>query len=391
MISFEEAQKIINNNIILLDTENAVLKTSLDRVLAQDVVSDINMPPFDKSAMDGYAIRSKDLFNELEIIETIKAGDIPQKKIGTNQCSKIMTGALVPEGSDCVIKVEQTKNISETKIIFNGKETQPNISYKAEDIKLGEIVLKKGTVVRPQELAILATVGCTNPIVYKLPRIAIMSTGDEIVEPGISPATGKIRNSNAYQLIGQVQKCGVEPKYLGIIEDTEEATFDKISDALKRYDVLLLTGGISMGDFDFVPKVMTKAGVQLYVQTVAMKPGKPTVFGRKDNTFVFCLPGNPVSSFVVFELFAKPFIKAMSGHTTDDKFLKLPLKETFNYKISDRLSWVPVKIDDNNEVIPVTFHGSAHIYALCYAQGFMRVEKGTVQIKQGEMVHVRQI
>jgi len=391
MISFKEAQKIINDNIILLDTENVDIKSSLGRILAIDVISDINMPPFDKSAMDGYAIRKKDLYNELEVIETIKAGDIPFKKIEANQCSKIMTGAMIPESADSVIMVELTENTSTTKIKFTGKETNTNISYKAEDIKQGEIVLKRGTILRPQELAILATVGCIYPVVFKLPRIAIMSTGDEIVEPYLFPESGKIRNSNAYQLIGQVLKCGVTPDYLGIIEDTEEATYNKISDALKNYDVLLLTGGISMGDFDFVPNVMAKAGVQLLIQTIAMKPGKPTVFGRKDNTFVFCLPGNPVSSFAVFELLAKSFIKAMSGDNSGDKILKLKLKETYSQRVSDRLTWVPVRIDENNEVIPVSFHGSAHIYALCSAQGIMRIESVTTQINKGEIVYVRQI
>ena len=391
MISFEEAQKIINENIFLLGIENINIKNSLGRVLAKDVVSDVNMPPFNKSAMDGYAIRRIDLFEELEVVETIKAGDVPQKKIEAKQCSKIMTGAIIPEGSDCVIKVELTGKISDTKIKFTGSDTFPNISYKAEDIKQGEIVLKKGTFLRPQEIAILAAVGCIQPSVYKLPRIAIMSTGDEIVEPDEIPGQGKIRNSNASQLISQVQKCGIEPDYLGIIEDSEEVTYNKIADALKNYDVLLLTGGISMGDFDFVPKVMSKAGVNIFIQTVAMKPGKPTVFGRKENAFVFCLPGNPVSSFMVFEVMAKSFIKAMSGNNDDEKMLTLSMKETFLFRTSDRLTWVPVKIDENNEVSPVIFHGSAHIYALCSAQGVICVDKGVAQIKKGERVHVRQI
>jgi len=389
MISFKEAQQIINDNIIILGIENVDIKTSLGRVLAHDVESDINMPPFDKSAMDGYAIRRKDLFNELEVIETIKAGEIPRKKINAGQCSKIMTGALIPEGADTVIMVELTEATGLNKIKFTGTDSRPNISYKAEDIKLGEVVLKKGTLLRPQEIAILASVGCTYPVVYKLPRIAIMSTGDEIVEPHLVPDSGKIRNSNAYQLIGQVQKCGISPDYLGIIEDTEEATYNKISGALQNYDILLLTGGISMGDFDFVPKVMEKAGVTLLIQTIAMKPGKPTVFGRKDNTFVFCLPGNPVSSFAVFELFAESFIKAMSGYKADRKLLKLKLKETFTLKASDRLTWIPVEIDENEDVIPVSFHGSAHIYALCFAQGLMPIEAGISQINKGEIVHVR--
>jgi len=389
MISFDEAQKIIYNNIILLTPEKIDISFCLGRVLAEDVISDINMPPFDKSAMDGYAIRKQDLFEELEIIETIKAGDIPSKIINACQCSKIMTGSLIPQGADCVIMVELTEPIAKNKIRFTGSDSRPNIAKKAEDIKIGETVLKKGTLLRPQEVAILATVGCTQPLVYKLPRIAIMSTGDEIVEPHIVPDNGKIRNSNAYQLISQVKRCGINTDYLGIIEDTEEATYNKIRGALDNYDVLLLTGGISMGDFDFVPKVMEKAGVNLLIETVAIRPGKPVVFGKKNNTFVFCLPGNPVSSFVVFELFTKPFINAMYGNNSTIIAQHLVIKEDFITRPSDRLTWVPVSIDENNEVAPVNYHGSAHIYALCFAQGIMRLDPNIGIIKKGEKVYVR--
>ena len=389
MISFETATNIINTQKILLQPEIAALENCLGRVLAEDVISDINMPPFDKSAMDGYAIRKQDLFEELEVVETIKAGDIPAKIIDAKQCSKIMTGALIPQGADCVIIVEQTKVINEHTIRFTGAKTNINIAFKAEDIRNGDIVLKKGTLIRPQEMAILATVGCVKPLVYKLPRIAVMSTGDEIAEPHLYPENGKIRNSNASQLIGQVKSLRITPDYLGIIEDTEEATLKKVNYATENYDVVLLTGGISMGDFDFVPKVMENAGVELLIKTIAIKPGKPTVFGRKNNSFVFCLPGNPVSSFVVFELFAKDFIKNMYGNTKVSDYQCLTIKEDFNLRPSDRMTFLPVKTDQNNEVIPVNYHGSAHIYALCFADGIMKIDEHTASIKKGDKVYVR--
>jgi len=391
MISYDEAQDILKRNFTKAATETIDIKQCNGRVLAMDVISDINMPPFDKSAMDGFAIRREDLFNELTVIETIKAGDIPQKRIQKNECSKIMTGAIVPEGADCVIIVEKIEFLSEDKIRYTGRDTNTNIAYKAEDIKKGETVLKKDTYIRSQEMAILATVGCTSPLVYKLPRMAIMTTGNEIVEPYKYPENGLIRNSNAYQLIAQIQNCGIQPDYLGIVEDTEDVLYERVCKSIEAYDIIILTGGISMGDYDFVPDVMEKAGVELMFRSISIKPGKPTIFGKKNNTFVFCLPGNPVSSFTIFELFVKPFVHAFCGRENNIKELNLPLKEKYTQKPTDRLSWLPVFIDNDLNVSTVNYHGSAHIYSLCFANGLMRIEPFIKEIDQGEKVNVRQI
>ncbi|OPZ99658.1 MAG: Molybdopterin molybdenumtransferase [Bacteroidetes bacterium ADurb.Bin408] len=391
MISFDEALRIINSHVLIKEPEIIDIRNAYNRVLAKDVVSDINVPPFNKSAMDGFAIRRQDLRNELTIIETIKAGDLPTKKLQQNECAQIMTGAPLPDGADCVIMVEMTENIGFNKIRFTGTDTKNNISLMAEDIKQGDIVLKKGTLLRPQELAILATSGCSKPLVYRLPKVALLTTGSEIVEPDMIPDKGKIRNSNAYQLIGQLQSIGIEPDYMGIVEDSEEATYRAITDALKKNDVVLMTGGISMGDYDFVPSVLKRAGVNILVHSIAIKPGKPTLFGKKDKAFIFGLPGNPVSSFTTFELFAKPFIQAMSGHPVRTNDMVGTLKNDFKQKHSDRMTWLPVFIDENHEVNMLKYHGSAHIYALCYANALMRIEAGVSEIKAGEKVYVRQI
>lgn len=391
MISFDEAVRIINSHVLLKDTESIPIRDAYGRVLAQDVVSDINVPPFDKSAMDGYAIRRADLCNELTVVDTLKAGDIPEKVIHENECAKIMTGAPVPEGADCVIMVEMTDIKGASKIRFTGTKTNNNIAYKAEDIKQGETVLKIGTLLRPQEMAILATAGCYEPLVYKLPEVAVLTTGSEIVEPEQIPAKGKIRNSNAYQLIGQLRSLGIEPHYKGIVEDSEEATFKAITDALQQYDVILMTGGISMGDFDFVPAVLKRAGVDILIHSIAIKPGKPTLFGKKEKAFIFGLPGNPVSSFITFELFTRPFIQAMSGLRGNRNEAEGKLKTDFRQKPSDRMTWLPVFIDQNREVNLPEYHGSAHIYALCHANALMPINAGVCEIKTGEKVYVRHI
>lgn len=391
MISFDKATGIFNSHVLIKGTERINIRNAFGRVLAQDVVSDINVPPFDKSAMDGYAIRRADLNNTLTVVDTLKAGDVPAKVIHENECAKIMTGAPVPEGADCVIMVEMTEITNADKIRFTGTKTNNNIALKAEDIKQGETVLRKGTLLRPQEMAILATAGCYEPLVYMLPEVAVLTTGSEIVEPEQIPAEGKIRNSNAYQLIGQLHSLGIAPHYMGIVKDSEEETYKAITEALHQYDIVLMTGGISMGDYDFVPAVLKRAGVDILVHSIAIKPGKPTLFGKKDNAFIFGLPGNPVSSFITFELFARPFIQAMSGLRGRGNESEGKLKADFRQKTSDRMTWLPVFIDQNKEVNFPEYHGSAHIFALCHANALMRVDAGVSEIKAGEKVYVRQI
>jgi len=391
MVKYEEVLSLLNELPLKTETEHVLLENALHRVLASDVVSDMNMPPFDKAAMDGYAVRRSDLQNELKVIEIIKAGDSPQKEIGLNECSKIMTGAIVPNGADCVIMVEQVVQISKETIKFTGDKTKNNIAYKAEDIKYGETVLKRGTYLRAPEMAILASVGCVKPHVYKQPKIAVLTTGDEIVEPEIFPEKGKIRNSNATQIMAQLKTLHLNASYLGIVEDTQEALEKILIEACEKYDLLLMTGGVSMGEYDYVPDILKKIGVELLVQKVAIKPGKPTIFGKKNNTFVFGLPGNPVSSFVVFDLFVKPFIYKLCGSHYNSTTIKLPMACEYFSKEKHRLSWIPVMINEMGEVSPVSYHGSAHIYALCYANGIMPIAAGKEKISKGEWVHVRQI
>lgn len=388
MVTFEEALQIINTSARILPRENVLLDESMNRILAEDVISDMDMPPFDKSAMDGFACRREDLPERLEIIETIKAGDVPQKRIGKKQCSRIMTGGKVPEGADCVIMVEQTETISDNFIKFTGSKTSDNIARQAEDIKLGDIVLRAGILLQPQHIAVLASVGCVKPLVYTQPRVAILSTGDEIVEPHIKPDGTCIRNSNGIQLVNQVKKLGAVANYMGIVGDTPEETDKAIKQALAENDVIILTGGVSMGDFDFVPEVLRKNGVEILFEKVAVKPGRPTVFGRKHNRFVFGLPGNPVSSFTIFELITKPFIYKLMGHDYKPVHVHIPIGVDYSRKKADRIAWTPVKMESGT-VIPVDYHGSAHIHSLCFAHGLLAMDVGISEFKKGELVNVR--
>ncbi len=391
MISIGEALRIVEGNSVRVGDEKVALEKAAGRVLAEDVRADTDMPPFNKSAMDGFACRQEDLGSRLRITETIKAGDMPQGQTGPGQCARIMTGARVPDGADCVIMVEHTSDDGEGHIRFTGAKTAVNIAFKGEDLKEGSVALQKGTLLRPQHIAVLAAAGCTSPVVSRQPRVAVLTTGDEIVEPDRKPEGTCIRNSNGSQLMAQVAAAGCIGDYRGIAGDSIDETMTAVSSATEKNDVLLITGGVSMGDFDFVPRVLLEAGFELFFEKVAVKPGRPTVFGRRGNVFVFGLPGNPVSSFTIFELMVKPLLYRMSGHDYSIPALRFPVAIEYQRKKADRVALLPVIVNERGEVMPVEYHGSAHIHALTHAWGLMVVPAGVFLYKKGDLVDVRQI
>jgi molybdopterin molybdotransferase len=387
MISYEKAFAIIMNSAFTMGAEAVELARSLNRVLASDIQSDIDMPPFNKSAMDGYACRREDLQETLRVIEIIPAGRLPQKSVRKNECSKIMTGAILPGGADCVVNVENTETIEEKIIRITDGIIPDNICYRGEDIKLGDTVLRRGTLILPQHIAVLANAGISRVPVYKKPRISIITTGSELKEPGEALPEGCIRNSNSYQLIGQVQRTFIEPQYLGIAGDTMNSLNRLIRTALKESHIILLSGGVSMGDYDLVPAVLKENGVKILFDRVAMQPGKPMTFGIKDKTAVFAFPGNPVSTFFPFELMAKPFIYKLMGHDYSATINPLIAGADFKRKKTERRAFIPVKIE-KGQVLPVDFHGSAHINALCFAQGIISFPVGVLEIKKGTLIDV---
>ncbi|OQX73902.1 MAG: hypothetical protein B6D61_12050 [Bacteroidetes bacterium 4484_249] len=390
MILFEEALNIVNGSVYEKDTERVGFMESLNRVLAEDLRSDVAMPPFDKSAVDGYACRKEDINDVLDVIEVIPAGKAPEKVIGKGECAKIMTGAPLPEGADTVIMVEDTEEVGKNRIKYLKDDVKDNICYLGEDIKENDIVLRKGTLIRPQHIAVLASAGGIHPLVYKQVKVAVISTGDELVEPDVVPSVSQIRNSNAYQLLAQAAKMGAIVNYTGIALDTEESTREMLTKAFDGNDLILLTGGVSMGDFDHVPKVLKELGVELKFKSIAVQPGRPTVFGVRDKQFIFGLPGNPVSSFVQFELLVKPLIYGLTGYKHKPLAIKLPMGKEYSRRKSKRLSWLPVRIDDG-KVFPLEYHGSAHINALTDADGLISIAIGDTKLEEGKLVNVRLI
>lgn len=391
MISFEKAFDIVMSTAFSMGTEEIHFTGSLDRILSQDIRSDIDMPPFNKSSVDGFACKKEDLGSELTVMETIPAGNVPNCNIGNLQCSRIMTGAIVPSGADCVIMVEETEILPSGKLKFKGSFVKENIARKGEDIKKGDIVIRKGTMIKPQDIAIMAVVGREMVPVSTVPRVAIISSGSELVEPGEFPGPAQIRNSNAYQLMAQAKKAGIPAKYYGIARDNESDTLEIVARALSESDVVIITGGVSMGDFDFIPAVLEKAGAEIRFSRIAIQPGKPTTFGVAPKAVVFGLPGNPVSSFLQFEILVKPFIFKLMNHDWKPLELRMPLKKSFSRKLADRMALIPVAADVQGYIEPVEFHGSAHISSLGEAFGIIAVPVGIKNLNEGDIVSVRQI
>ncbi|MBN1198180.1 MAG: molybdopterin molybdotransferase MoeA [Bacteroidales bacterium] len=394
MIPFEQALDTVIAATSDPEHERIPLAQSPGRILATDIFSDIDMPPFNKSAVDGFACRMADISVEtghapsLRIIETIPAGKTPIHPIGPGQCARIMTGAMVPEGADTVIMVEDTEELPDGEIRFIRDKTAHNICYKGEDIRIGDQVLSRGSLISTPAIAVLASVGAVRPVVFRQPAVAILSTGDELVEPSNSPGPAMIRNSNSSQLIAQARQMNLKAEDLGISRDSKEELAKKIEEGLNTSEVLILSGGVSMGDFDHVPAIMEQLGVTILFKSIAIQPGRPTVFGRKGAHFVFGLPGNPVSSFVIFEILVKPFLYQLQGHHFVPSILRMPMGQTIQRKKSSRKSILPVWIQ-NGEVFPVDYHGSAHIHSYITAHGMIAIEIGVSEIKKGELLDVR--
>jgi molybdopterin molybdotransferase len=391
MLPFEEALRIVLDSARRLDSERVEIAHSVNRILAEDVKSDMDMPPFDRAVVDGYTCRREDLANELTIIEKIRAGMSPKKEVGPNQCIKIMTGAPVPKGADCVVMVEFTENPTEGTVRFVGEKTDDHIRPQGEDIRTGQVILLKGTRIKPQHIAVLASVGQVRPLVTKKPRVAVIATGNELVEPGLKPAPSQIRNSNSPQLAAQLESVGTVVRDYGIAGDTVDDIDSVFKRAAAENNVIIISGGVSMGDFDFVPGILRQNNVELLFEKIAFKPGKPTVFGISDKVYCFGLPGNPVSTFAVFELLVKPFLYKLMGHAYAPANIQMPLGESIRSTDIKRQNWIPVAITEAGTLEHIEYHGSAHIGALRTADGLVGIGAGAAEIPKGTIVQVRLI
>ena len=336
-----EAARFILGHVQTLETERRPLREALDAVLAEEVTSPLDLPPWDNSAMDGYAVRSADVTGpvELEVIESVAAGQFPRKPVGPGQATRIFTGAPLPEGSDGVIRQEDTEALATTRVaIRNARDAGKNLRRRGEDIKKGAVALSPGTTLGPAQLGVLASLAHELPVVYRTPRVAFMGSGDEIVDLDRKAdilAGRKIASSNSYTLGGMIRRAGAEPTDLGIARDTKES----LREHLERFresgaDLLVTTAGVSVGEHDLVRDVLQELGGDLKLWRVQMRPGAPLGFGALFGKPWIGLPGNPVSTMVTFELFVRPVIRRLAGHP-------LPFRRTVPVVVQEAITLGP--------------------------------------------------
>lgn len=371
MLTVEQALEIVLAHVPAPKIVEVPFASAAGHVLAEDCASDLDMPPFDKAMMDGYAVRSADA-GPLEVIEEVPAGRVPAREIRPGTCSKIMTGAPVPAGADAVQQVEKTTRDANRVTLLAPVKPGQNIARRATDMRSGEVVLRAGHRIRAAEIGALAAIGRTRVRAFAKPRCAVLATGDELVAPDAKPGPGQIRNSNTSSIGAQVRGLGLECDDLGVVRDDEGAIRAAIRDGLKR-DLLLLSGGVSAGDWDLVIPALEAEGVKVAMHKVMIKPGRPFCFAPG----VFGLPGNPVSSFVIFEVFVRPYLGFARPR------VRARLGSDVRQKI-DRVHFLPASVRWEGsgyvaETVP--WQGSADLFALTKANGFVVVPVQTTYTK----------
>ncbi len=398
MLSVDDAFARILEIVQPLAPHPLALDEALRRTLAEDVVSDVDVPPFDKSMMDGFAVNAADTANGrtgLKVVEEILAGSTPQRSIQSGEAAQIMTGAPIPSGADAVIPVEQTQyDTQRGEVILNVRLVSSglNIMPRAAVTRKGETVLSAGRVIRPQEVAALAEWGRSPVAVFPVPRVAVLATGNELVPVEQKPGPGQIRNSNESMLVAQIHQIGAEPVPLGIARDEESELTDRIEHGL-QYDVLLLSGGVSAGKRDLVPAALSRCGIREVFHKVRVKPGKPIWFGHSEETgcFVFGLPGNPVSSMVCFDLFVQTALRRLLGVDPARKPLLQAALEQGHNSHGDRSVYFPatIRVDAGQlSARLVNWQGSSDLRSVTDANGVVFIPAGDVELQAGDKVDV---
>jgi len=375
MLTVQQALDIILRGIPAPKTIEVSLSSSAGHVLAEDCASDLDMPPFDKAMMDGYAVRSADA-GPLEVIEEVPAGKVPSREVRPGTCTKIMTGAPVPAGADAVQQVEKTSRDGNRVTLQAPVKPGQNIAPRATDMRSGEVVLRAGHRIRAAEIGALAAIGRTRVRVAAKPRCAVLATGDELVPPNVAPGPGQIRNSNTSSISAQVRELGLECDDLGVVRDEAGAIRAAIREGLKR-DLLILSGGVSAGDWDLVIPALEAEGVKIAMHQVLIKPGRPFCFAPG----VFGLPGNPVSSFVIFEVFVRAYLGFPRPR------IRARLDSAVTHQI-ERVHYLPARVRwEGAEYVAETvpWQGSADLFALTKANAFVVVPVQTTY-GRGEMV-----
>ena len=401
MISLQEAKSIINNNTFELQSERVHLTLAGNRVLGQDVVASFPSPQFDNSAMDGFAVRSRDTKGAspenpvtLTMVSISSAGTPSNVSLNPGECIQCMTGAKIPDGADAIIMVEDSSGFSDSGTVQIMIEAIPgkHIRNMGEEIKEGEILIQKGTTATPSEIGTCATFGYGELVVSKKPNIAIFGTGDELIEPGKNLGEGQIYNSNLYVFKELVDRAGGEVVMQDVIKDDKDSLREFLSRALETCDVIISSGGVSMGRYDYVRDVFIELGVVEHFWKVAQKPGKPLFFGTGNSTLIFGLPGNPVSSYIGFMEWVWPVLETMMGKKESKKvtgILKKPFpREKVKYRFLFGDAWI-----ENGQLVcqPSTKVGSHMLSSSLQANCILGTMQGNNPLQPGEPIEVNML
>ena len=399
MISVDNALEQILGAINPLRLEKVAILEALGRVLGENITSNRDIPPLPNSAMDGYALRFEDTLGAstekpavLNVIDDVPAGRVSTKTVGPGQAVRIMTGAPIPAGTDAIVRVEDTEKDGDRVRVFVAVRKGLDIRPAGEDVKKGELVIPKGKVIRPAEVGMLAALNRSDVAIHRRPKVAILSTGDELVDIGGKLAPGMIMNSNSYSLAAQVAECRAVPLRLGIARDTREDLVSKFEEA-KGADLIVTSGGVSVGDYDLVKDVMGELGAMRF-WTVAMRPGRPLAFGVIGGVPVFGLPGNPVSVMVSFEEFVRPAILKMSGFKNLFRpSVKAVLKEGLQKKAGFRhfLRAVVERKEGKYYAVTTGEQGSGILKSMVMANGLIVLPEDVTSLMAGDEVTVQLI
>jgi molybdopterin molybdotransferase len=395
LISIEDARSRVLAEASPLPAEAVPLPDAVGSVLAEDIIASHSVPPFDNSGMDGYAVRAADLVDatsgsptRLFIAETIPAGHVAAKSLVAGEAARIMTGAPMPRGADTVAQSEITSEEDGYVLVYEAVKPGKNIRRAGEDVAAGDRVLASGTPLWPAEIGVLASLGHAKVLVHRRPTVAVISTGSELVEVDQPLGPGQIRNSNSYSLRALCRQMGVEATSFGIVPDDYDATRRAIQGGLE-YDVLLTSGGVSVGRFDFVKDVQDELAVERRLWGVAMKPGKPLAFGVRGRTLVFGLPGNPVSAMVSFELFVRPALLRLMGYRRTTRPLYQAIIEEDVANADGRTYVVRARAwreDGTWHVSSTGAQGSGILRSMVGANGLAFIPGGPRGVKAGEEV-----
>ena len=398
MLSYEDARALVFEHVKPLEKEQRHLIESQGLALSEDIVAPYGMPLFDNSAVDGYAVQAADLTAasrenpvRLEKLGYISAGDSGKDPLGSGQCVQIATGAPLPAGADTIVMKEDIKLEESLVCFFQSIPKTENVRYQGEDIPEGRTVIPVGTVIGPAQMAVLATFGFSRVPVRRVPKISIVSTGSELVDVDENPQSGQIRESNRYMLAGMVKQESCELVKMTMVPDIPKILKHEFEDALQA-DVVLISGGMSVGERDYAKPILKEMGVEEIFWKIKFKPGKPLFFGRRGKTLVFGLPGNPASSYVLFEEFVRPALRQMMGRRIlEERMVKAILEEsiTETYK---RMHFMRGQLHEKNgkfRVRPLKFQGSHSIGSLVESNALIRVEANSPVLPKGCQVSVR--